>query len=172
MRCNSEPRRISQTLWEAAILTGAVICISSSGYGRQIAASPGAVPSSAHDAREIVKVLGTGNGATDASSAVAASNSGNSAPQSQHPVVLTWKPSTKVGIKYNLYRSVTKGECLKINSMKCQKMNLSPLLGTTYIDNTVQPGQSYFYVTKAVDLRGKESNPSNEAQAVVSPPKP
>jgi hypothetical protein len=172
MRCVWEASRIPRTLWEAAILTGALICISSSGYGSQIAAPSGAVPSPAHDARAIMKVMGTGNSDIDASSVAAASNSGNSAPQSRHPVVLTWKASTSVGIKYNLYRSVTKGECLKTQSVNCQKINLSPVPSTTYTDNTVQLGQNYFYVAKAVDSRGKESNPSNEAQAMISPPKP
>ena len=172
MRCISESRRISQTLLGAAILTGAVMYISSSCYGGQIAAPSGAVPSPAHDATAIMKVMGAGNSDINVSSVAAAPNSGNSAAQSQHPVVLTWKASTSVGIKYNLYRSVTKGECLKTKSVNCQKINLSPVPSTTYTDSTVQLGQNYFYVAKAVDSRGKESNPSNEAQAVVSPPKP
>jgi predicted phage tail protein len=170
MRCVSESSRISETLWRVAVVTAA-ICISTGGYSSQIAAPTGAVSSPARHARATTQV-GASSNHSDTSTVAAALSPGNSAAQPQRPIVLTWKASTSVGVKYNVYRSATKGECLKINSVNCQKINLSPVPNTTYTDNTVQPGQSYFYVAKAVDSRGKESNPSNEAQAVVSPPKP
>jgi fibronectin type 3 domain-containing protein len=41
---------------------------------------------------------------------------------------------------------------------------------TTYTDSSVQAGQTYFYVTTAVDGSGKESANSNQTQAVVPTP--
>jgi fibronectin type 3 domain-containing protein len=38
---------------------------------------------------------------------------------------------------------------------------------TAYTDTTVQAGQTYYYVTTAVDSSGNESTYSNEVQAVV-----
>jgi len=90
---------------------------------------------------------------------------GNGEPPSQPVVNLTWKASKSAGVKYNIYRSRTKGGCLKTKSNDCTKINRSPVTGTTYTDDTVQPGQSYFYVAKSVNASGKESGPSNEAPA-------
>jgi fibronectin type 3 domain-containing protein len=39
--------------------------------------------------------------------------------------------------------------------------------GTSYTDVTVQGGQTYYYVTTAIDSGGNESVYSNEATAVV-----
>ena len=41
---------------------------------------------------------------------------------------------------------------------------------TSYIDDTVQAGQTYVYVTTAVDGTGKESANSNQALAVIPTP--
>jgi fibronectin type 3 domain-containing protein len=41
---------------------------------------------------------------------------------------------------------------------------------TTYTDSSVQAGQTYFYVTTAVDGAGKESAFSNQTQAVIPAP--
>ena len=167
MRYISESKGVSHTLRRAVVMTTAMICISSSGYSSQIAAPTGAISSPAHDARATAQV-GVSSNHSDTSTVAAALSPGNSAAQPQRPIVLTWKASTSVGVKYNVYRSAAKGECLKIKSANCQKLNVSPVASTSYTDNTVQPGQNYFYVAKAVDSGGKESNPSNEAQAVAS----
>jgi hypothetical protein len=45
-------------------------------------------------------------------------------------------------IGYNVYRRGTSGVV---------KLNLEPVTGTSYVDRTVQPGQTYFYMTKAVN---------------------
>ena len=79
----------------------------------------------------------------------------------QHSVSLSWKASTSAVVGYNVYRRGTSG-VVKINSV--------PVTATTFIDGTVQPGQTYFYVTKAVSPMGKESSPSNEVRVTVPSP--
>jgi hypothetical protein len=79
----------------------------------------------------------------------------------QHNVNLSWKPSTSAVVGYNVYRRGTSG-VVKVNS--------APVTGTSFVDNTVQPGQTYFYVTKAVNAKGAESTPSNEVRADIPSP--
>jgi hypothetical protein len=83
-------------------------------------------------------------------------------PGPQHSVNLSWKASTSQNvIGYNVYRRGTSG-LVKINSV--------PVTGTSYVDSIVQPGQTYYYVTKAVSATGTESSPSNEVQAPIPLP--
>ena len=42
--------------------------------------------------------------------------------------------------------------------------------GTAYTDLTVQAGQTYYYVTTAVDSNNNESAYSNEAPAAIPSP--
>ncbi len=86
--------------------------------------------------------------------------SGNGVGATARPVSLAWDPSTSVVVGYNAYRGGQAGG-------PYTKLNSSPIAGTTYTDNTVQAGQTYFYVATAVDLRGIESVFSNEAMAVI-----
>lgn len=76
------------------------------------------------------------------------------------PVVdLTWVGSQNV-IGYNAYRSDNSGgPYAKINS------ELIP--GTSYTDNNVQSGSTYYYVATSVDSEYRESGYSNEALANV-----
>ncbi len=81
------------------------------------------------------------------------------APQS-HSVALSWNASTSTVSGYNVYRST-------INGSGYSKLNTS-LVGTlNYTDYTVQNGQTYYYVTTAVDASGDESIYSNDAQAII-----
>jgi hypothetical protein len=87
---------------------------------------------------------------------------GASAPGgSQHRVNLTWKASTSAVVGYNVYRRDTAGGV---------KLNLEPVTGTNYVDRTVQSGQTYFYVIKAVNPKGGESTASNEIRADIPSP--
>lgn len=80
--------------------------------------------------------------------------------RSAHTVTLTWKASSSPVVGYNVYRSTSpSGNYLKINSMLVQ--------GTTFTDRNVRSGSTYYYVTRAVDIRGRESPNSNEAPATV-----
>jgi hypothetical protein len=86
---------------------------------------------------------------------------GNASPGPQHSVNLSWKPSTSPVIGYNVYRRGPSG---------LVKLNVVPVAGTTYVDSTVQPGQTYYYTTKAVSPTGIESTPSNEVRAPIPLP--
>lgn len=81
----------------------------------------------------------------------------------QHSVTLTWSASTSAGVAgYNIYRStVSGGPYTKIRSS---------VSGTSYVDNSVSSGQTYFYVATAVDGNNAESVDSNQAEAVVPVP--
>jgi len=94
-----------------------------------------------------------------------ASNSSNAqqpretaSPGPQHSVHLFWKASTSAVAGYNVYRHSAAG---------ITRINSKPVPEASYVDNSVLPGQTYYYVTKAVSSTGTESGPSNEIQAVV-----
>ena len=79
----------------------------------------------------------------------------------QHIVNLSWNPSTSSSvIGYNVYRgTVVTGPYSQINPVLDTSMN--------YSDSTVQSGQTYYYVTTAVDASGVESTYSSQVQAAV-----
>ncbi len=87
---------------------------------------------------------------------------GNGAAPPQHSVALSWTPSTSSVVAYNVYRGSSAGGSYS----KISAMNAS----TSYIDDTVQAGQTYVYVTTSVDGSGKESANSNQALAVIPNP--
>ncbi len=76
-------------------------------------------------------------------------------------IALSWAASQSPGIAgYNVYRStVSGGPYTKINS------SLVP--STSYNDQGVQNGVTYYYVTTAVSNQGMESSYSNQASAMV-----
>ncbi len=78
-----------------------------------------------------------------------------------HTVNLSWDASTSQHIVgYNVYRGGNaNGPYTKINS------TLDP--NTNYSDTTIQGGQTYYYVTTAVDNQGVESAYSNQTEAVI-----
>jgi hypothetical protein len=86
-----------------------------------------------------------------------------SPPSSSHYVVLSWTASTTADvIGYNLYRGTTSGGPYPT------KLNVSPVTGTSFTDNTVQAGETYYYVATAVGSDGvTESGYSDETSATV-----
>jgi hypothetical protein len=80
--------------------------------------------------------------------------------RSSHTVLLTWKASSSQVAGYNVYRSTTP-------AANYVRINSSPVQGLTFTDDTVESGSTYYYVTRAVDRRGQESNNSNEARATI-----
>ena len=97
--------------------------------------------------------------ASDSSLAESASGTG-AVP---HTVDLSWSPSSSTVAGYNVYRGgVSGGPYTRINS------SLGVL--ASYTDTSVQSGQTYYYVTTAVDSNGVESGHSNEASALVPTP--
>jgi hypothetical protein len=96
--------------------------------------------------------------ATGSPATIAISGSGVAAPV-HHTVALSWNVSS-LAAGYNVYRSVTSGGGYS-------KLNSSLDSGLSYTDSTVQNGQSYFYVTTAVDAAGNESAFSLEVLANI-----
>jgi len=98
------------------------------------------------------------------SSPTAQALTGNGVVAPSHWVDLNWDAGTGSGVVgYNVYRlSVSGGPYSKINSA----LDAS----TTYTDNTVTSGQTYDYVTTAVDGSGNESGYSNQVRAVIPTP--
>jgi len=80
-----------------------------------------------------------------------------------HYVSLSWNASTSQNIiGYNVYRGVQiNGPFTKINT------SLVPM--TAYQDNNVDAGDTYYYVTTAVNSQEVESAYSNEAEAILPP---
>lgn len=81
-----------------------------------------------------------------------------------HSVSLSWVASVSPNIAgYNVYRgTATGGPFTKLNS--------SLLTNLSYTDSNVTSGQTYYYVTTAVNTSNVESGDSNEAAAAVPTP--
>jgi hypothetical protein len=110
---------------------------------------------------------GTANGVlsftSNASNSPTESLTGNGVAPSSHSAALSWTDGSSGITGYNVYRgSVSGGPYSKINSA------LDAI--AAYTDDSVLAGQTYYYVTTAVDGSGGESGYSNEAQAVIPSP--
>ena len=79
-----------------------------------------------------------------------------------HDVILSWTASTTPGVVgYDVYRGTTSGGPYPT------QLNSTPINGTTYTDETVQAGQTYYYVVTAVASDGTQSAYSNQVSATV-----
>jgi hypothetical protein len=93
------------------------------------------------------------------------SQGASSTPSSQrqrslHSVTLSWGASNSPVLGYNVYRSPKPGG-------PYTRINPDLVRGLTYSDHDVQSGMTYYYVTRAVDAKGRESGNSNESPANV-----
>lgn len=93
---------------------------------------------------------------------VMAALSGAGIPAPQHSVGLAWSSNSSAA-GYFVYRGAAAGG-------PYAKLNSAPNVGTSYSDAAVEAGQTYFYVTTAVDQGGIESDYSNEVQAAIPSP--
>ena len=109
---------------------------------------------------------------TEAASLSIADNSSGS-PQTvslsgagTHDVILSWTASTTPGVVgYNVYRGTTSGGPYPT------ELNSAPINGTTYTDETVQAGRTYYYVVTAVASNDvTQSANSNQVSAAVPSP--
>ena len=109
---------------------------------------------------------------TEAASLSIADNSSGS-PQTvslsgagTHDVILSWTASTTPGVVgYNVYRGTTSGGPYPT------QLNSAPINGTTYTDETVQAGRTYYYVVTAVASNDvTQSANSNQVSAAVPSP--
>jgi len=78
----------------------------------------------------------------------------------QFSVNLSWDPSTSQVVGYNVYRGAQSGGPFTMINTQ-----LDP--NTAYTDSTVADGQTYYYVTTAVNSGGQESSYSNLTEAVI-----
>ena len=79
-----------------------------------------------------------------------------------HSVSLSWVASTTPGVTYNVYRSTTLGSYTTTPLA-------SSISTTSYTDNAVQSGQTYYYVITAANS-ASESSRSNEVPAAIPVP--
>jgi hypothetical protein len=78
-----------------------------------------------------------------------------------HSVSLSWTASSSGNIAgYNVFRSTTSGGSYT-------QINSSLVTTIPYVDTNVTAGQTYYYVTTAVDTSNNQSVYSNQAQATV-----
>ena len=78
-------------------------------------------------------------------------------------VSLSWSASVSPNVKgYYVYRA-------EISGGPYAQLTAWPVYATSYADDTVAFGETYYYVTTAVDINDIESAYSNEAAAVVPP---
>jgi hypothetical protein len=86
---------------------------------------------------------------------------GTGTPPQQYSVNLTWTASPDPNVTgYNIYRGATSGG-------PYTQINSGLDSGTTYTDNSVTGGQTYYYVTTAVDSNNQQSAYSNETSAAI-----
>lgn len=79
---------------------------------------------------------------------------------SEHTVTLSWHPVNASAVAYNVYRgSQSQGPFVRLNS--------DPHPNPTFTDASVEGGRTYYYVTTALNKRGKESKYSNRVQVTI-----
>jgi len=79
-----------------------------------------------------------------------------------HDVILSWAVSGTSGVVgYNVYRGTTSG------GENSTPLNSTPINGTTYLDENVTAGATYFYAVTAVGSNGTQSAASAETEATV-----
>jgi hypothetical protein len=101
--------------------------------------------------------------ASNAANAAAQNLSGVGVAPQPHSVALTWTDNDSSIAGYNVYRgSVSGGPYSQINP------SLQP--AAEFTDTSVVAGQTYYYVTTAVDSNGEQSGYSNEAEGVIPTP--
>jgi hypothetical protein len=81
----------------------------------------------------------------------------------QHQVALNWTADTSAVAGYNVYRGTVAGG-------PYTKLNAASDVVTSYTDTSVTAGQTYYYLTTAVDNQGVESTYSNEVVATIPTP--
>jgi hypothetical protein len=81
--------------------------------------------------------------------------------EGQKPFIdLIWAPVTNADLAgYNVYRSDANGSAIKLNSELVKSLS--------YRDSAVAPGKTYTYSVSAVDVRGNESQRSEETSEPV-----
>jgi hypothetical protein len=77
-------------------------------------------------------------------------------------VSLDWDDNTETSLAgYNLYRAIFSG-------LSYNQLNTEPISSSNYSDTTVVNGTTYYYIVKATDSAGNESESSPEVSATPS----
>ncbi len=168
---------VGTTVNQTANLTasGAAVTVSSASVsGAEFSLSGISLPVTIPAGQSVPVTMTFAPQSSGAASAVVSitSNASNSASQNlsgmgvappQHNVALSWTDSGSGVAGYKVYRGgASGGPYAQINS----GLNPTP----AYSDTSVTAGQTYYYVTTAVDGSGVESGYSNETQGVVPTP--
>jgi hypothetical protein len=85
---------------------------------------------------------------------------GTGMPRASHSVNLSWNSGSAGVVGYNVFRATS-------SSGPYSKINSAPDPNTSFLDTSVQGGQTYFYVTTAIGSDGKQSAFSNWIQVVI-----
>jgi hypothetical protein len=120
------------------------------------------------DTRDGGKLSAESTVASAANSSDSLAASGKPSGRAGHSVKLTWNTSVPASksardaiLGYKVYRST------KPHDRDARALNANPVAGSEYTDSTVEPGLTYYYVTKAVSVKGAESNASNEMKVEI-----
>ena len=90
--------------------------------------------------------------------------SGTGIQASQHTVTLNWQASTSSVVGYFVYRGTqASGPYAKLNPSAVDA-------NTSYVDNLVGSGQTYYYVVTSVASNNEESTYSNQVSAAIPNP--
>lgn len=96
---------------------------------------------------------------SNASNSSASESENGTGVSPQYSVALSWNASTSSVAGYNVYRGTTAGAYTKINTTLDAT--------TTYTDNTVASGTTYYYAATAVSPGGQESGYSSPLRVVI-----
>ena len=78
-----------------------------------------------------------------------------------HTVALKWTASTSANVTgYKVYRATVSGGPYTL-------LTASPVAATSFTDSTVLSGQTYYYVTAAIDSSNNESTFSTQVSAII-----
>jgi fibronectin type 3 domain-containing protein len=78
-----------------------------------------------------------------------------------HSVTLRWTASSSSGVAgYHVHRATLPGGTFS-------QLSSALVTGTTYMDSSVVPGDSYVYEVTAVSTQGAESAPSASVTATI-----
>jgi fibronectin type 3 domain-containing protein len=89
--------------------------------------------------------------------------SGTGVAPASHEVVFSWSASSSAVIGYDTYRGTTSGG-------PYTKLTSSPISQTSYTDQDVTGGDTYYYVVTSIGTDEVESAFSNVAKAVIPSP--
>jgi len=116
-----------------------------------------------------IGVTFTPSGAGQRTAALSVTDNASGSPQTTSftgtgtpDVILSWSASPTAGVVgYDVYRGTSPG------GESSTPLNPTPISGTSYVDENVTAGTTYYYVLTSVGTNGVQSAPSSETEAKV-----